>query len=604
MIQRKSTKMLMMERKLATPVTVSFKDVPMRQAIDDLRSSYGLNIVFDDPSLQNVSLDRTVTLQLDNVTLKSTLDLLLKKLTLSYVIHEDHLEITTKENAKGHLIRYTYPVADLVLPVANSMLAGSGMPVLPGQQGQNGNGSGSLSNLGNGGYAPTPLNVNSGGYALTSTGGVASGTPMGNPQPTSNDDPTRGPFGLPVQKKHYIQTREDALIKLITNTIAPESWADAGGPGTIDYFPLAGALVINETLDIQEQVADLLQALRRLQDQEVAIEVRLITVDEDYYERIGVDFSMDIATNSRNNKFEPALINNVFAPNNQFNTAATGAANGLLGGITPAGTLTPDLSIPIAPNSFSPAAPTFGGYQGSGVGGLAMGLAFLSDIQVSMFIEAVAGDARSSISQSPRLTLQNGQQSTTTVIENLENLVTGVQLTQLPNGGYALVPQVQPINNEVDLQLSAVISADRRFVRLTPQLNLTNVSISNPAPAPTPILLPIYPTANVLDPGNAVVYTQYIQQPQRISSININTTVTVPDGGTVVMGGLKRMSEGRLEYGPPVLSKIPYINRLFRNVGYGRTGTSILIMVTPRIIIQEEEEERATGFIIRNSVAP
>jgi general secretion pathway protein D len=80
--------------------------------------------------------------------------------------------------------------------------------------------------------------------------------------------------------------------------------------------------------------------------------------------------------------------------------------------------------------------------------------------------------------------------------------------------------------------------------------------------------------------------------------------VTVPDGGTVVMGGLKRMSEGRLEYGPPVLSKIPYINRLFRNVGYGRSGTSILIMVTPRIIIQEEEEERATGFQIRNAVQP
>jgi general secretion pathway protein D len=68
------------------------------------------------------------------------------------------------------------------------------------------------------------------------------------------------------------------------------------------------------------------------------------------------------------------------------------------------------------------------------------------------------------------------------------------------------------------------------------------------------------------------------------------------------MGGLKRLSEARSEYGPPVLSKIPYINRLFKNVGYGRDAESLLIMVTPRIIIQEEEEERQTGYHIGSAI--
>ncbi len=70
------------------------------------------------------------------------------------------------------------------------------------------------------------------------------------------------------------------------------------------------------------------------------------------------------------------------------------------------------------------------------------------------------------------------------------------------------------------------------------------------------------------------------------------TTVSVPDGGTVLLGGIKRLSEGRNEVGVPLLSKMPYINRLFRNVGIGRTTESLMMMVTPRIIIQEEEEER------------
>ena len=41
----------------------------------------------------------------------------------------------------------------------------------------------------------------------------------------------------------------------------------------------------------------------------------------------------------------------------------------------------------------------------------------------------------------------------------------------------------------------------------------------------------------------------------------------------MLLGGIKRLSEGRNEFGVPMLSKLPYINRLFRNVGIGRTTT-------------------------------
>jgi general secretion pathway protein D len=76
------------------------------------------------------------------------------------------------------------------------------------------------------------------------------------------------------------------------------------------------------------------------------------------------------------------------------------------------------------------------------------------------------------------------------------------------------------------------------------------------------------------------------------SFVSVTTTVSVPDGGTVLLGGIKRLSEGRSEYGVPILNKIPYLNRLFKNVGVGRNTQSLMMMVTPRIIIQEEEEEK------------
>ena len=56
------------------------------------------------------------------------------------------------------------------------------------------------------------------------------------------------------------------------------------------------------------------------------------------------------------------------------------------------------------------------------------------------------------------------------------------------------------------------------------------------------------------------------------SFVTVTTTVSVPDGGTVLLGGIKRLSEGRNEFGVPILSKIPYINRLFTNVGIGRAN--------------------------------
>ena len=84
-------------------------------------------------------------------------------------------------------------------------------------------------------------------------------------------------------------TQEGQLIQLITGAIEPKSWSEKGGRGTIDYHPHTMGLVVNQTPDIQERVADLLNCLRRMQDTQVSLEVRFITADEDLVERLGLD---------------------------------------------------------------------------------------------------------------------------------------------------------------------------------------------------------------------------------------------------------------------------------------------------------------------------
>ena len=91
-------------------------------------------------------------------------------------------------------------------------------------------------------------------------------------------------------------TKHEQLIKLITSMVRPYSWDGMGGPGKIEYFDIGIALVVNQTADVIQEVADLLEALRRLQDLAIAVEVRIISLSETWFERMGVDFSMNIKT--------------------------------------------------------------------------------------------------------------------------------------------------------------------------------------------------------------------------------------------------------------------------------------------------------------------
>jgi type II secretory pathway component GspD/PulD (secretin) len=407
-------------------------------------------------------------------------------------------------------------------------------------------------------------------------GGSAFGADANQPQPQVTKS---GPTG----------TTEEKLMNLIKSTVAPNSWSDTGGPGTLDYFPLSMSLVINQTPDIQEQVFDLLQALRRLQDQQVAVEIRFITLEDNFFERIGVNFNMNILT--KNTRNAPLLTSGVFQPDGFPNVFTP--KNTIIG-LQPNGSLTPDLNIPINTQTYTQALPDFGGYQPiPGFGGISLGLAFLSDIQVFLFLEAVQGDTRSNVMQAPKLTMFNGQTATISVTTQ-QNFTTGVQVTP-QSGIFTFVPQVQAFPLGVNVTMNAVITADRRFVRMSLGPTLTNLASQNIALFP--VVVPLVVNFDNTSPGGQVVtFTQFIQQPV-ISTITVFTTVVVPDGGTVLMGGLKLLSEERKEYGPPILSKIPYISRLFKNTSYGRNAQSLLIMVTPRIIIQEEEEEKQTGYI-------
>lgn len=575
------------ERRLSEPVSFSFKDQPLHDALTHLSALGGINIVPDRAALNdsNISLDQPLTLSVEKISLKSALNILLDQVKLTHVIKDEVLQVTTLDKSKGRHKTVTYPVADLVVPVENHPTS----PVNDMQQAlarHIASQSGVMSN------SPTPY---TGVNSLPQSMSVSSpGSGVGSNFATSPGAGQVSPASL-AQTRAPGQTIEDLLINLIQNTVAQNSWNSVGGQGTIQYYPLGMALVINQTQEVQEDVLALLTSLRRLLDLEIAIEMRLVSVSENFFERMGLDFDINIRTDTGRREVDLLSGNFVPAPFVNRNLDRMNMVTGL----TPAGTLTPDLNIPIRGSSFDFSVPPFGGFPGTlgADGGISLGLAFLSDIQVFMFMEAAQGDRRMNVMQAPKITVFNGQTATISV-QDQQFFLTGVTLNQ-SNAQIFFTPQNQPFPLGVNLVVTPVVSADRRFVRLnlTPQMtNLTSALVPLiPVQIPVPQIFEGPGTGNTTT-AQPVIFQMFFQQPT-FTQIFVNTTVNVPDGGTVLLGGLKTMAEARNEFGPPILSKIPYLSRLFKNVGWGREGQSLMIMVTPRIIINEEEEQIYLGIL-------
>jgi type II secretory pathway component GspD/PulD (secretin) len=321
--------------------------------------------------------------------------------------------------------------------------------------------------------------------------------------------------------KSAAATQQDHLIKLITSTVEPKSWSQSGGRGTIDYHPLTMALVVCQAPEVQQQVADLLSALRRMQNTQVALEVRLITMDEACVERLGLD-------------------------------GKEGAPS-----------------------------------KAAGDSGSPPRASFLSDAQVLRLFEAAQGDRRTNVMQAPKVTVQSGQTSVLDLTEP-ESFVTGIDCRVAPNGNPVITPKLEQVPVGLRLTAKPVVSADRRFVNVT--LNVDLSTVGDPKADLIPVKVPVTATPNA-DDETPKEFTQFIQCPH-ITRMAVDSTVNIPDGGTVLVSGLKREREVRSEFGPPVLSEIPYLNRLFKNVGYGRAKECVLLMVTPRVIVTTDEEEK------------
>ena len=140
---------------LDQPTSVEFVEAPLTDVVDYLKDLHNIEIQIDTKSLEDASIgpDTPVTTNLKGITLKSALRLMLGGMDLTYVIKNEVLMITTPEKAGNELVTKVYPVADLVIPIQQTRMAGGFGGLgggMNGMGGMNGGGMGGRGGMGGG----------------------------------------------------------------------------------------------------------------------------------------------------------------------------------------------------------------------------------------------------------------------------------------------------------------------------------------------------------------------------------------------------------------------------------------------------------------------
>ncbi len=70
------------------------------------------------------------------------------------------------------------------------------------------------------------------------------------------------------------------------------------------------------------------------------------------------------------------------------------------------------------------------------------------------------------------------------------------------------------------------------------------------------------------------------------------TTVSVKDGETIVLGGIIKSSVSATTNKLPVLGDIPVLGKLFRSNGTTKSKTELLVFLTPRVVRDPDEARK------------
>jgi general secretion pathway protein D len=143
-------------------------------------------------------------------------------------------------------------------------------------------------------------------------------------------------------------------------------------------------------------------------------------------------------------------------------------------------------------------------------------------------------------------------------------------------------PTMSTIMSGVVLDVRPIVSYNRHYITLELRPTIAEEG--------TPDTTNVTFTTTVGDPPVTTVNVVPVETPS-LALIKVRTTVTIPDGGIILIGGLMQDIQYKAENGIPFFSNIPILGRLFRWNRTDNERKNLAVLVTARSLLFEEEEE-------------
>ena len=352
-------------------------------------------------------------------------------------------------------------------------------------------------------------------------------------------------------------TRANNLVQLIEQTVKPLSWVGAGGEGSITVYERK-KLIIYQTREVHERIGKMFEELRKALGNQVAIEARFLLVGENFLEDIGLD--MDFKANVGGNV---GLLNFQQSSSTISSPTETGITGSLVPSLTGAGGAVAAMTAT-------------GGY----------GNLILNDLEVSIILRATQAHRDAKSLTAPKVTVLSGEMASFQ-IGRFRRYPSNVTFTLNTVGtppdqlSYWTTNYTESyVLSGPSLDITPIITPDKKNVLLTIEVQMSEF-----------LGMPSY---DIQMPAIGTTPAGVVKIPLPENEISqVRTRVSVPDKATLLLGGQKMTVEVEREAGVPVLSKVPFLGRLFSNRSKVKDSQILLILVKPTIILREEKEAKA-----------
>ena len=201
-----------------------------------------------------------------------------------------------------------------------------------------------------------------------------------------------------------------------------------------------------------------------------------------------------------------------------------------------------------------------GGFDSIGRTSLSIGALLGSTREMAAFLVASKDDGRTKIISAPSIIATDNIAATITVGQSVPTLASQGLAAGAQVGGDSLFANtIQNVQTGVTLSITPRINASGIVTLFIDQ------EVSNP----------LAPTGAIQSPS--------------IDRRNVSTQVTVQDGTTVAIAGIIQESNIYQRSRVPFLGDIPFLGAAFGSTSVSRSKTELVILMTPRVIYDENE---------------